>query len=169
MLVVALCGASWLCVLFLGTISRVLGNIHIFPRHYLLLIWLHLSPSQHHSLCSQCVYCSSEPYISFLGKISHSSTLSTIALLHRDLGAISVIPCALSMLTVIPCILDTIHFAPRLVAGWRCCLFLVGCLVEAPIFCWLLVKVLSIFFWLWRCKAVLGFCWVLGAARCSGF
>ena len=53
LLVVVLCGASWLCVLFLGTIPRILGNIHSFPLHYTSLTWCHPSPTQQHYLCPQ--------------------------------------------------------------------------------------------------------------------
>ena len=174
MLVVALCGASWLFVLFLGTIPRVLGNIHIFPRHYVFLTWLHLFPTQHHSLCPQCVSCSLVPSLSFPGKISHSSTLSTIPPVHHDIGAIHIILRALSMLPIIHHILGTSPFSPRLVAGWRRCLFLVSFWVfgvwwKCQFFCWLLVEVLGIFFLLWRYKAVLGFWWLLGAVRGSSF
>ena len=126
LLVVALCGALWICFLFLGTIPCVLVNIHIFPLHYTSLTWCHPSPTQQHSLCSQHISCSSAPSLFFLGTISHSSTLSAIPLLHCNLGAIPVIPCALSVIPVILCILGTIPLAPRLVSGWRRCLFLLG-------------------------------------------
>ena len=116
LLVVAMCGTSWLCVLFLGTIPRDFRNIHIFSLHYSSLTRHNPSPTRNHFLCSHHFSCSSAPSISFLGTISHSSTLITIPLLHYDLVAIPIIRRALSMIPIIHCILGTIPLALRLVS-----------------------------------------------------
>lgn len=154
----ALCGASWLQVLYICAIPRPWN----YPSCSSLIFLAHLAPSLAHSsqffvLLARVVLLGTMP----LGPHPnfHLSAFIAIHFVHRALFAIPVVPWTLSVIPVIPRTLGIIPIVPRLVPGWRRWLFLFGCLVKMLMlsFCWMLAEFLHIFFWSRRWKGVLGF------------
>ena len=132
---VACCCSAWRVVDFC-LVPRPPSRTRKYPPRSSSLFLAHSAPSLAHSA----------PFFVLSARFLY---LGTIPLVPRRILHSQRDPCNSSRPHCDPCprTLGVIPLVPRLVAGWRRCLFRVGCLVEVLMlsFCWLLVEVLGIF------------------------